>query len=602
MKRIVGKVIGIALVALAALGSAQVQAQAKLATNKHNLSVSGPGTVKATSATETQTCIFCHVPHAASTVGPLWNRNNPTAAYTQYTSSTTRGTMGQPNGSSLLCLGCHDGTVALGELLSRGATRVAIANTAAGTGVMLAGANPYQTPLLGTDLSNDHPVSFAYNAALFAASGGELANPTTLTGVVKLDTAGRLQCRSCHDPHNDTNGKFLVMNNTASALCVACHTRAGWSASSHATSAATWSGTGTNPWLHTSGTTVSANACENCHQPHTAAAPTPAGSTLPGRQRLLNSSVSDEANCYTCHTGTVAALNMQTEVTKASAHAVANYANRHDPVEVNVVPTATRHVECVDCHNPHRTNATAGTTQTASGAPTLPGALNGVRGISIAGADVNPVSFEYETCLRCHGDSTGKHPAGSFQPLTRVIAQDNVRLEFQTTNSSYHPVAGNNPSALPQPSLIAPLTTNSRITCSACHSNNTIAGPKGPHGSTVAPLLKYTYTFTDNTTESATEYALCYSCHSRTSILSNAVGSFREHNKHIFGERAPCSVCHDAHGVAGVPLNNVRLMNFRTPIVTASPGNGAIRWARVGAAGGSCYLTCHGKDHNPLSY
>jgi cytochrome c553 len=50
-------------------------AWAGLATSKHNLSVSGPGTVKA--ASEAQSCIFCHAPHNASPVAPLWNRNNP---------------------------------------------------------------------------------------------------------------------------------------------------------------------------------------------------------------------------------------------------------------------------------------------------------------------------------------------------------------------------------------------------------------------------------------------------------------------------------------------------------------------------------------------
>ena len=46
---------------------------------RHNLSASGPGTVKAT--TETQVCVFCHTPHAGTQEAdpaapplPLWNR------------------------------------------------------------------------------------------------------------------------------------------------------------------------------------------------------------------------------------------------------------------------------------------------------------------------------------------------------------------------------------------------------------------------------------------------------------------------------------------------------------------------------------------------
>ena len=97
---------------------------AGLATSKHNLSVSGPGTVKA--ASETQNCLFCHAPHNASPIAPLWNRSNPGTSYTPYTSSTSIARPGQPTGASLQCLSCHDGTIALGDVLSRG-TRIGMA-------------------------------------------------------------------------------------------------------------------------------------------------------------------------------------------------------------------------------------------------------------------------------------------------------------------------------------------------------------------------------------------------------------------------------------------------------------------------------------------
>ncbi len=64
---------------------------------------------------------------------------------------------------------------------------------------------------LGTDLSDDHPVSFEYTDAL-AGSDGQLVSPSVLTGAVKLDRDGQLQCTSCHDPHDDTYGNFLVMD------------------------------------------------------------------------------------------------------------------------------------------------------------------------------------------------------------------------------------------------------------------------------------------------------------------------------------------------------------------------------------------------------
>ena len=82
----------------------------------HNLSVSGPGGVRATS--ETRVCVFCHAPHNASPSGPLWNRAAPGSTYLPYSSSTAAAAPGQPTGASLLCLSCHDGTIALGAVLA----------------------------------------------------------------------------------------------------------------------------------------------------------------------------------------------------------------------------------------------------------------------------------------------------------------------------------------------------------------------------------------------------------------------------------------------------------------------------------------------------
>ena len=83
----------------------------------HNLSVTGPGSVKATS--EQEICIFCHVPHNSRPDRPLWNRSDPGLTFTLYNSSTTHAVLGQPDGASILCLSCHDGTIALGSVISR---------------------------------------------------------------------------------------------------------------------------------------------------------------------------------------------------------------------------------------------------------------------------------------------------------------------------------------------------------------------------------------------------------------------------------------------------------------------------------------------------
>lgn len=565
MKRYVTGAIVAAVTACAALLVAL--AHGAVSTTKHNLSVSGPGAVKATG--ETEICLFCHTPHNSSPTGPLWNRRTPGSNYIPYTSSTVRGNPGQPTGASLLCLSCHDGTIALGDVLSR-TTPIPM------SGIYL----PAGPGRLGTDLSDDHPVSFVYSPTL-AAARGELANPATLTGRVRLDSAGQLQCTACHDPHDDTYGKFLVMSNQASMLCQTCHLKNYWSLSNHRLSNATWNGVPPDPWPRTTDTTVAGNACENCHQPHSA-----------GSKKWLLNYVNEEDNCYSCHNGNVAARNIRSEFTgKSSIHPVAFTSGVHDPAEQAVVQN--RHVECVDCHNPHATRAGAGVP---------PGPLTGVRGIAITGTEINPATAEYQICFRCHADSPGK-PA----PRTpRQIAQTNTRLEFEVTNPSYHPVAGpgRNPN---MPSLFAPWTTTSTVKCSDCHNNNagpgaSGTGPNGPHGSTYSPLLERQYVVTDNASESAANYALCYKCHSRSSILSDA--SFREHNKHISGERTPCNVCHDPHGVSatqGNSTNNSKLINFDTTVVTPNSSK-LLRFESLGTFRGRCYLSCHGVNHNPLSY
>lgn len=166
-----------------------------------------------------QICIVCHTPHNASvdvTDAPLWNHATSSSTFDLYTSSTLNATMGQPDASSKLCLSCHDGTVAVENF----------GTITSGTTYLTAG------PLLGTDLKNDHPVSFTYDAALSAADPG-LRNPTTATGVgtgtinATMLFSGKLQCASCHDVHNTsgfTSG-LLKKSNAASALCLTCHAK-----------------------------------------------------------------------------------------------------------------------------------------------------------------------------------------------------------------------------------------------------------------------------------------------------------------------------------------------------------------------------------------
>lgn len=533
--------------------------------SKHDLSIAGPGPIKA--VTERDVCLFCHTPHrAAADTPPLWNHTASTASYTPYSSSTAKAVMGQPTGASKLCLSCHDGTVALGMVSSR-STPIEMQG-----GVTTLPPGPSR---LGTDLSDDHPVSITYDNSLVSANG-QLRPPSSLTDKVRLDHNNQMQCTSCHDSHDNKYGKFLVQDNTGSALCITCHNMDYWQLSDHRTSPKTWNGAGIDPWPHTEGTTVAANACENCHAPHNAGT----------KPRLLNFA-DEEQNCYSCHSGNVAARNIQAEFNKFSVHPILNTSGRHDPVEDPVNPT--RHVECSDCHNPHAANSSAGTV------PAISGALAGVTGVNASGAVITPATKEYELCFRCHADSVARGPAR----VPRRVSETNTRLEFASSAASFHPVVttGRNPNV---PSLMAPWTISSLMYCTDCHNNDQGsgaggAGPNGPHGSAYVPILERRLELTDNQAESAAVYALCYKCHSRSSILGDQ--SFSLHQKHIVGVRAACTTCHDPHGVTGA----THLINFNSTYVTPS-SNGRLEFVDTGTFRGNCSLRCHGEDHRATSY
>ncbi|MEK9133919.1 MAG: cytochrome c3 family protein [Pseudomonadota bacterium] len=540
---------------------------------RHNLSVTGPGPIKST--TEQELCIFCHAPHMARRDIPyLWNRADSTVSYTTYESSTLYASVGQPSGASKMCLSCHDGTIALGEVL----TRAAEIPFVGGIRFLPPGAT-----LLGTNISDDHPVSFRYDGAL-AAAKGEFVAPSSLTGAVRLDKEGLLQCTACHDPHDDANGKFLVVPNNFTALCTACHDRTNWPTSSHATSSATWSGAGVNPWLHTPYTNVAENGCENCHRPHTAG----------GHARLLNYTF-EEDNCLVCHQGNVAAKNIEAELVKQYRHSVQDYTGVHDPAE-NFTGVVTKHVECVDCHNPHQAFSSP------ASPPNVPGALRGVAGVTASGAPVANASYTYEVCFKCHADNN----VLSFSAISRQHPQINTRLEFDLTNPSYHPVegVGRNPNV---PSLLPPYTVNSNISCTDCHNSDDSpatagAGPGGPHGSRNRFLLERNYTVADSTIETSYEYALCYKCHDRNILLSDASGF--PHQRHVVRVQAPCSACHDPHGVSAIQgnaVNNSHLINFNLNIVQPN-ADGALRFEDQGTFQGRCYLNCHNVEHRPRQY
>ncbi len=598
-----------------------------VANTKHNLSAVPPVGVTRTfaSAAVDEICVFCHTPHNSLPTAPLWN-HLPTAAvtYTPYASSTLAATPGQPTGKSRLCLACHDGTVALGALQNPPAN-----NDMAAT--LLTGRT-----LLGTDLSDDHPISFDYAAAV----AGELADPVA----IDLPLEGtQLQCTTCHDPHEKDLVPFLHKTTANGALCTTCHVRSGatwdWATSSHANSPAA---TPVTVWPERNpdwpGPTVAANGCLSCHDLHTAAMP----------QRLITKV--EENTCYACHNGTVAATNIQAEFLKTSRHPVALRTPNpdHDATKVENVLTMPIHVECMDCHNPHAVQAAppmitfnpANIGAAHTTAPAANARIKGVTGIDANGNPIAEINNQYELCFKCHG-RPAQGPCGGI-PTDRcstattfsMVRLDNVynireKLVSGTPGLvSYHPVEANDPSnntAVPSLRNDVPgmNRTTGLIYCTDCHNNNQSAaaggtGPIGPHGSTNNALLTQNYSFIPTVNYTANLIQLCYKCHSEASILSDA--SFREHRLHVEQNDKLCINCHDPHGSHRFQ----HLLNFQTNSTaggtwtittncTGAPGScgGGFTqptWEDRGVFSGACWLDCHERDntrrvaHDPFTY
>ncbi|MDT8441005.1 MAG: hypothetical protein RQ723_05020 [Desulfuromonadales bacterium] len=218
--------------------------------NRHNLSSlashGGPKAAAPTSGGTDQICIFCHTPHSATPESTLWSRPDPnTAVFPLYAQplvikgdypgspagSQDRsqykndGSVTYPNGASRLCLSCHDGATAIGILSD-------------GSSIAMAGGADFVTGTAVIDLSTSHPISFVYDGAVrddinAARGAGSYRLPDPADAVdTPLDGQSRMQCTTCHDPHDDASGfgvppfwrqTSTVFLNPYDDVCNACH-------------------------------------------------------------------------------------------------------------------------------------------------------------------------------------------------------------------------------------------------------------------------------------------------------------------------------------------------------------------------------------------
>ncbi len=597
------KALSLGVLWLAALAaSAQVNTSVL---GSHNL---GPGGTSPTVG-GLPPCYFCHAPHnglAGTQVG-LWSQRLSTVQnYTLYPQSEITNVVEQPvlGGQSNLCLSCHDGTVAPGQ------------TTPWGT-IQMRGSMSSQD-IFGRELSTVHPLNFKLplqmppdqNLISSVVSSGVTANPA-----VQMP-GGNVQCTSCHNAHVqiiDSSNDFLVVDNSSSALCLACHVSTpsggttmaekrltplapseaqggfsqpgsiqknynrltGWTLSAHARAgqqAAKAANVG--PYG-----TVRKNGCESCHVMHQAQA---GGALLsPAKQALPNVDASTQ-NCLNCHNGgsTISPpiANIYQELTKRS-HPLPSGVHTHTMNESTLL-NRNRHATCVDCHNPHASQKTSSFLST-----TIRLAQNGANGISAADGVtvVSPAVNQYEVCFRCHATSTGKQKLAIFgyYPTRVDTTGDPLNLvpQFSTNSISSHPVTNDRQSKFAQPSLLKFMWNldghtqgrimGSRILCTDCHNSDDNRefggqGPNGPHGSQYAHILERRYEYSEVSPAAGPGTAIQnllpvivdpgangpYSLCAKCHDLSNILSN-ASFSQHSIHVNAgfSCSVCHTAHGV-----------------------------------------------------
>jgi hypothetical protein len=196
-------------------------------------------------------CAMCHTPHSGTGAYPLWNRDQGGQTYDLYSSPSFDMYSGnQPQSPSALCLVCHNGVFS------------SLVNYPGPSSPQNDDydyeMNPSFWAMLGTDLSNDHPISFTYNPNMDNTQDNNgfpapnICNtgtstrywipsqdaPTGLAYPLYGTDRHQFECATCHSVHDTVqyNGKqlvggksvgtqvfFLRHSNAESKMCYDCH-------------------------------------------------------------------------------------------------------------------------------------------------------------------------------------------------------------------------------------------------------------------------------------------------------------------------------------------------------------------------------------------
>lgn len=377
--------------------------------------------------------------------------------------------------------------------------------------------------------------------------------------------------------------------------------------------------------------------CIQCHDPHCVA------DSIVGIYPSATNHL-EERGCYSnsgtpgdgCHGSNEAVRpfgspDIYSMILKTSKHAVESSSKTHSSDWSSSFPYgresriinsgdfsgANRHVECVDCHNPHF--AVPGAHE--PGFNNIGGPLLGSWGVepqnglawtvptSFSSVDFTSIntSSEYQLCFKCHSYfAFGETPPTGYTDIAQ---------EFNPANMSYHPVED----YIPENSYTSPSANNGFIetmeppwdngihdlmTCSDCHGSDVSSDPAGPHGSNQPYILKGSPSTNDN--------SLCLICHKQSVYapvmqpgFGNETGSRFDHQStgnsqashwyHVTQRGIGCRQCHASRvtspggQVPGqIEPGAAHGTNIATGFVSGTEINSYTP--------GRCYPTCHGEE------
>lgn len=322
--------------------------------------------------------------------------------------------------------------------------------------------------------------------------------------------------------------------------------------------------------------------CLTCHDPHES----PNGRLVGYRSRAgkyvyFSDLTATEELCFECHRpgGPSGASDIMTLSRLSSNHKIGEVdpASQTDTASNSA---SVRHIDCSDCHNVHEANSTP--RQEFSNLAS--GSIMGVGGIEPRNAgpgtipdylEVNPVTREYQICLKCHS---------SYLPLTGLT---DLAVQFNPANLSFHPVmARGRNRGLKSSSFANGWSQKATMYCSDCHRSSSDSGDvRGPHGSKNESLV------------SASGNDLCYQCHSRKVYESGKSGSRFDsgggHRPHVRGNSLDCADCHITHGSS--------FTDHLVKIVNSFDESGTVIYSHD-TTGGSCVSSCHKRPNENYQY